>query len=128
MKILLDSHAFIWWDDEIHKLSKPALAACQDPANMLILSLASVWELQIKIRLGKLQFSIPLQQKIAEQQQTNNLQLLAVRLEHIYALEQLPHHHRDPFDRLLIAQALDEELPIMTHDSAFSQYPVTVIW
>ncbi len=84
--------------------------------------------MQIKIQLGKMQVAPSLQQIILQQQQTNQLARLSIKLEHRYELGQLPHHHRDPFDRLLMAQAIHETLPILTHDSVFAHYPVTTIW
>lgn len=128
MRVLLDTHAFIWWDDEVNKLSARALAVCQDTNNTLLLSMASVWEMQIKTQLGKLQFTIPLQDKIYEQQRTNFLRILSIELGHVFKLDSLPHHHRDPFDRLMIAQAIGENIPIVTHDPAFAHYPTQIIW
>lgn len=129
MRILLDSHTFIWWDDyDVSRLSPNALAACQDKGNMLLLSAASIWEMQIKIQLGKLKFSIPLHQKIIGQHKRNKLKILPIRLNHIYTLEKLPHHHKDPFDRLLIAQAVHENIPIVSHDSEIAKYSLKVIW
>lgn len=129
MRILLDTHSFIWWDDNaISHLSSNALAAIQNKNNTLHLSLASIWEMQIKMQLGKLNFTLPLREKVIGQQRTNHLQLLSIRLSHIYTLEQLPFHHRDPFDRLLIAQALHENIAIVTHDSEFAKYAVNIIW
>lgn len=128
MRVLLDTHAFIWWDDEQSKLSFKALNVCSDPANVLVLSLVSVWEMQIKIQLGKLNFSISLAEKIKQQEQTNRLVILPVTLRHVLGLNQLPDIHRDPFDRLLISQCLEEDLAIVSHDSIIKKYPVRVIW
>ena len=128
MRFLLDTHTFIWADDNPETLSARATALIQDKENILLLSYASVWEMQIKLQLGKLAFSIPLSQKIQNQQQKNDLALLRIELEHIFALDRLPNHHRDPFDRLLIAQAITERLPILSHDPIFAQYPVRVVW
>lgn len=128
MKLLLDTHIFIWWAIQRGKLSATALTACEDFGNELYLSLASLWEMQIKLQTGKLSLQRPLAQLVAEQQQLNGLQLLPVKPAHIYALDQLPLHHKDPFDRLLIAQALHENLPLVSVDTAFAAYPVQVIW
>lgn len=103
MKLLLDTHAFIWWDSEPAKPSPQVLSLCQDRQNTLFLSAASVWEMQIKLQMGKLKLTLPLAELIESQQQTNNLQILPVLLTHVLALEHLPAHHKDPFDRLLIA-------------------------
>tara|TARA_B100000315_G_C14223064_1_gene427361 strand:- start:122 stop:508 length:387 start_codon:yes stop_codon:yes gene_type:complete len=128
MKLLLDTHTFIWWDSEPAKLSSSALSACQDQANTLILSVVSVWEIQIKSQLGKLKLNLPLPEIIQSQWQTNNVEILPVELEHVLALQNLSHHHRDPFDRLLIAQANVEDAFLVSGDSAFSEYSVKLIW
>jgi PIN domain nuclease of toxin-antitoxin system len=128
MKVLLDTHAFIWWDSDSAKLSPQARAACQDRANLVLLSVASVWEMQIKLQLGKLHLRLPLADVVAEQQQTNDIQVLPVALGHVLALQDLPAHHKDPFDRLLIAQANAEEAVLISHDPVFAHYPVKVLW
>lgn len=84
--------------------------------------------MQIKIQLGKLKFTVSLEEKIRQQRKTNQLEILPVKLKHIFALEQLPDHHRDPFDRLLIAQAFHEGISIITHDPIIKNYPVSIIW
>lgn len=101
MKLLLDTHAFIWWDSGDARLSAAALAACKSPANSLHLSLASVWEMQIKMQLGKLTLRLPLAEVLRDEQQRNGIMLEPVELEDILALETLQQLHRDPFDRLL---------------------------
>ena len=128
MKLLLDTHAFIWWDGEPNRVSPNALAQCQNRANELWLSVASVWEMQIKLQLGKLRLSLPLAKLIESQQQTNGLQVLPITLAHVLAIEQLPDHHKDPFDRLLIAQANVEGAVLISHDPLFAKYPVKVVW
>jgi PIN domain nuclease of toxin-antitoxin system len=127
MKLLLDTHAFIWWANEPEKLSPAALAACQGQANILLLSVASVWEMQIKIQLGKLKLSAGLHALVESQRRTNNLQVLAVELSHVLGLEALPAGHKDPFDRLLISQAIAEDATLISADQVFSRYPVKVI-
>ena len=104
MKLLLDTHAFIWWDNDQTRLSGVALAACLDPVNQLCLSVASIWELQIKMQLGKLTLRVPLPDVLADQQR-NGMVIEAVTVEDVLGLSALPMHHRDPFDRLLVAQA-----------------------
>jgi len=128
MKLLLDTHTFIWWDSEPDKLSSAALKASQDQANTLILSVVSVWEMQIKSQLGKLSLNVPLSEILKGQQQSNNIEILSVTLEHVLELQNLPHHHGDPFDHLLIAQANVEEALLVSGDSAFSKYPVKLLW
>ena len=105
MKLLLDTHTFIWWASAPEKLSEKALASCKNRDNILILSVASVWEMQIKHQLGKLKLDIPLITLIETQKDTNDLQVLPIHLTHTLALDNLPTHHKDPFDRLLITQA-----------------------
>lgn len=126
-RLLLDTHTFLWWDTEPDRLSPQVLALCQDPAVVLFLSLVSLWEIQIKSGLGKLPLSMPLQAVIHEQQK-QGLQLLPITSAHIYALDALPALHRDPFDRLLIAQARVESLTLASVDTAFAGYPVTLVW
>ncbi|MEW6620019.1 MAG: type II toxin-antitoxin system VapC family toxin [bacterium] len=128
MKLLLDTHTFIWWDSEPTKLSVQVLALCQNRENMLLLSVASIWEMQIKLQLGKLKFSVPLKEIIETQQQTNNVKVLPVTLPHVLAVEKLPVYHKDPFDRLLIAQATVEEAVLVTGDPILTNYPVKVVW
>jgi PIN domain nuclease of toxin-antitoxin system len=128
MKLLLDTHVFIWWDSNPARLSKKALALCSDPGNTLLLSVASAWEMQIKMQMGKMQLSFPLQDIIREQQKDNGLQIIPVELEHVLALQSLPAHHRDPFDRLLIAQALAESAVLVSRDKTFSKYQLDLVW
>ncbi|MDJ1174731.1 type II toxin-antitoxin system VapC family toxin [Roseofilum capinflatum] len=96
--------------------------------NTLSFSLVSIWEMQIKIQLNKLRINLPLSEVIDRQQQVNGLQILPIELTHIFALEQLPNPHRDPFDRLLIAQALVTQIPILSVDIIFDRYPVQRLW
>ena len=127
MNLLLDTHIFMWWDGASDKLSPELQATCRDRANTLWLSVASVWEMQVKLQLGKLQLRQALATIISEQQQINNVQLLSVELRHVLALAQLPAHHKDPFDRLLIAQALTDDLLLVTVDPVIQSYPVTTL-
>jgi PIN domain nuclease of toxin-antitoxin system len=124
---LLDTHTFIWWDIAPKTLSKNVLALIKDPSQRVFLSMASVWEMQIKAQLGKLHFRTSLPQVIASQQQ-NGLEVLPIRLEHIFSLQQLPLLHKDPFDRLLIVQAQMEGLTLLSKDTAFADYDVAVVW
>jgi PIN domain nuclease of toxin-antitoxin system len=127
MKLLLDTHAFIWWDSDPSLLSAPALAALRDPANEVWLSVVSVWEMVIKAPLGKLTLRLPLAD-IISQQQANGLQILPVSLAHTLAVEGLPAIHKDPFDRLLIAQANVEGAELVCADQLIRQYPVRILW
>lgn len=127
MKIMLDTHAFLWWDSEPEKLSKNALELCQNSENTMFLSAASVWEMQIKIQLGKLRIDLPLSDLI-HQQEENGIEILPVRVSHVLEINNLPSHHKDPFDRLLIAQARVEEMVFISADPIVAQYPVNAIW
>ena len=128
MKLLLDTHTFIWWDGASDKLSSQVLALCQDEENEMILSVASVWEMQIKLQVGKLKLRLALAEIIKGQQERNNLQILPISLVHTLALSNLPLHHKDPFDRLLIAQANVEGAILVSRDRAFAQYSVETLW
>jgi PIN domain nuclease of toxin-antitoxin system len=127
MKLLLDTQVFIWWDSESKRLPQRILQLCEDEANALVLSVASIWEMQIKAQLGKLDLDRPLQQIVLEQQEGNRLEILPIEATHVFGLHALPAHHKDPFDRLLIAQAITEGMPILSVDAMFKHYPVEVI-
>ncbi len=128
MKILLDTHTLIWWSLYPEKLSQFATELLINKENQTFLSIASVWEMQIKIQLGKLKLDLPLPELIDNQIKVNNVELLPIELSHIWALDQLPHHHKDPFDRILIAQAIAEKLPILSIDSIFDSYSIERLW
>jgi PIN domain nuclease of toxin-antitoxin system len=128
MNLLFDTQAFLWWATAPDKLSGAALTACQDRANTLILSAVSVWEIQIKLQLGKLTITSSLERLVENQVQVNRVQALPVLLPHVYGLATLPSHHKDPFDRLLIAQAVVENLTLVSADRGFALYPVTLVW
>lgn len=106
MRLLLDTHTLIWWAIRPARLSRRARSDLAAKNNDLLLSLASVWEMQIKLQLGKLRFDVPLAEILEKQQRLNGLALLPIEAAHIYALNDLPLHHNDPFDRLLIASAI----------------------
>lgn len=128
MKLLLDTRAFIWWDSEPSKLGRRALDACCDPANTVLLSVASAWEMEIKRQLGKLALRMPLPEIIAQQRAANGIGLLDLQLPHVLQLGSLPTPHKDPFDRILVAQALVEGATLVTVDPAIEAYPVPVLW
>ncbi|MEH2008761.1 type II toxin-antitoxin system VapC family toxin [Nostoc sp.] len=128
MKLLLDTHVIIWSAGNPEKLSQRVRNLLIDTNNFWVVSMASVWELQIKSQLGKLNLSLSLPNFIETQQRVNNLQLLPIELTHIYALEALPSYHRDPFDRILIAQAIVEKMTLLSIDTIFDAYPVQKIW
>ena len=128
MKLLLDSQAFVWWREEPRKLSPKSYAEILNSANQVLLSVASLWELQIKIQNNKFKFTDPLEDVVVEQIKVNGFQLLPITFAHILELEELPFHHKDPFDHLLIAQANAEKMILVSSDSKFSVYPVNLLW
>ena len=128
MRLLIDTHVFLWLMDSLKKVPDAVQAACGNPSNTLYLSIASVWEMQIKIGKGKLVLRQPLPDILAEQQQENGLLILPVGLEHLWALDELPARHGDLFDRMLIAQAMVENMFLVSADQVFSEYPVKLFW
>lgn len=127
MKLLLDTHIFLWLNSEPEKMPSAAYDACCNPHNQLYLSHVSPWEIQIKQQLGKLQLRAALPELIEMQARENGLNMLPIELSHIYDLSQLPCHHNDPFDRLLIAQARIESMVLVTVDRKISLYDVEVL-
>ena len=128
MRLLLDTHTFMWWDSDKSCLSPEALSACQSPANTLHLSLASVWEMQIKHQLGKLPLRVSLAEILRDHEHRNALVVEPVTRGDILALSSLPANHRDPFDRILIAQAKRGDYRLVTCDSEIAKYDVAVLW
>lgn len=126
--ILLDTHVFIWLDIAPEKLSATAKRLIIDPNQVLYLSLVSVWEMQIKMQLNKLSLHNGLRETIQAQQAINQVQLLPIRVDHVLALDMLPFHHRDPFDRLLIAQTHIEGYTLLTNDGDIEKYDVKTVW
>lgn len=127
MRLLLDTQIFIWRADNPEKLSKPVFSALEDDSNELLLSVASVWEMQIKIRLGNLKASLPIAELVHSQQAANDINIIPVALPHVLALDALPFYYKDPFDRLLIAQSIEEDATIVSVDPQFSSYPVKLL-
>ena len=128
MQLLLDTHSFIWWSINSEKLSLTGQDLLFDRNNRLFLNVASVWEMQIKLQLGKLQLNPSLQELIKNQITINNLEILSIDLAHIWTLATLIHYHKDPFDRLLISQSITEIMPILSIDEIFDRYPVQRMW
>lgn len=127
MKLILDTHIFLWWDSEPGKLSKTALDAIEDKSNSLFVSIISIWEIQIKKDIGKLTLRLSLEEMLKEQEKTNQIRVLGLETKHIFALEELAQHHKDPFDRAIIAQAKVEDLTVISNDSVFSSYDVKLL-
>jgi PIN domain nuclease of toxin-antitoxin system len=128
VKPLLDTHAFLWWVEGTPALGRRARAAVANPDNEVFLSMASCWELAIKLSLGKLRLTQRLDRFIPEQVTVNSFSLLPIELRHVVGVADLAFHHRDPFDRVLAAQALQDQLAIVSSDRVFRKYGVTVIW
>ena len=128
MKLLLDTHAFLWFIMGSINLSANARVLIEDPSNESLLSVASLWEMAIKVSLGKLTLSAPFAELIPPQLNANGIGLLNIRIDHLSLLTTLPFHHRDPFDRLLIAQAITDNIPVVSIDAAFDNYGLTRLW
>jgi PIN domain nuclease of toxin-antitoxin system len=128
MKLLLDSQAVIWYVDQDQLLTATAHAAITDPINDLLLSAASIWEIAIKAGIGKLPLNLPYRDWMHRAITDLDLAILPVTVEYAAAQSALPWHHRDPFDRMLIAQALTEGFPIVSADAQFDAYGVTRLW
>lgn len=128
MRLLLDTHTFLWWVNNDPLLSNPARAIIANERNTCYLSLASCWELAIKVSIGKLQLSKSVDRFISEELTANDFQLLSIDFRHVAKVETLPFHHRDPFDRLLVAQVLSEKMTIISADTVLSEYGVKRVW
>ena len=126
MPVLLDTHAFLWWCDDARELSKRAHKTISDED--CLVSLVSLWEIAIKASLGKLKLPSSFDRYIPEQILLNGFTRLEIGFRHIAGAAVLPWRHRDPFDRLLIAQAIEEDLPVVSRDSIFERYEVRRIW
>lgn len=128
MKVLLDSHTFLWFIRGDPSLPAHARHVIESRENERLLSTASLWELAIKASLGKLQLTLPFTELVTEHVTGNAIALLTIAPEHLDVLRSLPFHHKDPFDRLIIAQGLTENIPILSNDGTFGAYGVERIW
>jgi PIN domain nuclease of toxin-antitoxin system len=128
VKLLLDTHAFLWWIRDDESLSARARKAIASERTHCFLSVASCWEMAIKKSLGKLEIPEPIDGFVAEQLSANRFTLLPIDLRHVSHVSRLPFHHRDPFDRLLVAQAMEESLTIASADPIFHKYGVERLW
>jgi len=127
MNLLLDTHAFLWFVNDNPRLSDHLKDLIEDENNASYLSLASLWEMSIKYNLGKLTFDSSYEEFVESEIIQSSINVLKIQLEHFYINATLPLHHRDPFDGLIIAQSMAENIPIITLDSAFDKYSVTII-
>jgi len=128
MRLLLDTHSFLWFVAGSTSLSATARAHLEDPGNDLFLSVASLWEMAIKISLGKLSLDEPFDELIPQQLAASGIATLPVRFAHVAAVARLPFHHRDPFDRMIIAQAQVDGLPVVGNDAEWGNYGIQRIW
>jgi PIN domain nuclease of toxin-antitoxin system len=128
MKILLDTQAFLWIIMDAPELSKKAKNIFLDQSNDLYLSLASIWEVAIKSSLNKLKLKQPIEKFFPAQLQKNGIRQLDISFRHVVGVSSLPFYHRDPFDRLIISQAIQENLPILSCDEAFDMYDIQRLW
>ena len=128
MKALLDTHTLLWMCSSADRLSDRAKVALLDDRNELFFSMAGWWEIAIKIGLGKLELQANWAQTMKREMRHNGIEWLPIRPEHCEQIPLLPFHHRDPFDRLLIAQAITEKLTIITCDQHFAAYDVRMLW
>lgn len=128
MKALLDTHAFLWWINDDPRLSDTAREYISNSESALFLSAASGWEIAIKMRLGRLETQGAPEHFVFEQLALNDITVLPISMNHALRTAALPDHHRDPFDRMLVAQSQIEQLPIVTADPLIARYAVEVIW
>ncbi len=128
MKLLLDTHALLWFIGNDPQLSAPARENIENPAHEKFVSAASLWEIAVKLSLEKLKLPRPFGEVFPQQLEVNGFELLPISCVQLNQLVALPFHHRDPFDRLLIAQALADGMTVVTRDLEFSKYPAKILW
>lgn len=128
MKLLLDTCAFLWFIRGDPNLSQIALQEIQAPGNVCYVSIASLWEMAIKAGLGRLQLNMTMPELVRDHVKANAMSVLSIKPTHLECQRNLPLHHRDPFDRLLLAQALTDHLTLISCDHRFPQYGVQLIW
>ncbi|CBN58911.1 MULTISPECIES: type II toxin-antitoxin system VapC family toxin [Kamptonema] len=128
MRLLLDTHTFIWYVTDNPRLSINVKTIIEDENNEKLVSTASIWEMAIKHSIGRLSFSLPFMEFIRQQLSVSNMGILEINLHQIEVVASLPLHHRDPFDRLIIAQAIAEQIPILSVDSVFDAYAIARLW
>jgi PIN domain nuclease of toxin-antitoxin system len=126
MKVLIDTHVLLWGLQDEAKLSRRVQALL--PAADVWISVASLWEIIAKVQVGKLALPTPVSEYLAAKLTANGVSVLPISFDHVMRLESLPLHHRDPFDRILIAQSLSESLPLVSADPQFERYSVELIW
>ena len=128
MKLLLDTHTLLWFIAGSTSLSAVARSAIENAANEKFVSIVSIWETAIKVSIGKISLTAPFDDLFPHQLTVNSFELLPVKVEHISVITTLPFHHRDPFDRLLIAQAIEEKMTLLSVDEVFDDYGIGHLW
>jgi PIN domain nuclease of toxin-antitoxin system len=128
MNVLLDTHAFLWFISGDTRISQTAKEIIADLDNEVMLSVGTLWEIAIKSNTKKINLKRPFKELILEEIEKYSFGILPINIDALTLVSRLPLHHRDPFDRLLIAQAIAENVPIVTRDPAFAGYPVEIIW
>jgi PIN domain nuclease of toxin-antitoxin system len=128
MRCLLDTHTFLWFITGDPRMSVSAKQIILDPAITVILSIATPWEIAIKVGIKKLALNEPFEIAVPREIARNQFAILPITLDHTFVVATLPHHHRDPFDRILVAQAMVEGVPIVSTDAVFDTYGITRLW
>lgn len=128
MKFLLDTHTLIWFIIGNSQLPVPLRIMIETVENQRLVSIVSLWEIAIKMSLGKLDMGAPFSALVPGQLIANRMEILPISVAHLHQVAQLPFHHRDPFDRLLLAQSQVEQIPILSRDATFDQYGAQRIW
>lgn len=128
MKLLLDTHTFLWFIEGNLNLSNMARKLIEDEENQRFLSVASLWEMAIKVSMNKLTLQTTLISLVELQVYGNAIEVIEIRPEHLDVLAKMPFHHKDPFDRLIIAQSIAESIAVISKDSEFGKYPATLLW
>ena len=127
MNLLIDTHTFIWFLEGSDRLSENARKVIEDDGNVCYVSIASFWEMAVKVSIGKLEITVPFE-KVNALAWNNGIEVLPIDFEHTKIVSQLPFHHKDPFDRIIIAQSMAENMPIITADGYFDLYTTNIIW
>jgi len=128
LRLLLDTHAFLWFVLGDSRLNEPARRRIESLENERLLSVASLWEIAIKVSLGRLEITSPLPDLVSRHVEGNAIQLLPLQVSHLDLVSRLPFVHKDPFDRLIAAQSLAEGIPLLSRDSVFDDYGVSRLW
>lgn len=128
MRLLLDTHASLWFVTNDPQLSKTALSLITEPTNTIVVSPASYWEVAIKVSIGKYPLSVPFDDFFTRGIEGNDFSIISIEIGHAGVLASLPMHHKDPFDRMIISQAIAEQISVVSADSAFDAYGVSRLW